>query len=46
MVNACNSRYFALTLDGHPFGADRIDQDVPAGTIEDWTIRNDSAMAH
>jgi FtsP/CotA-like multicopper oxidase with cupredoxin domain len=35
-----------FTIDGRPFDAKRVDQDVTAGAIEDWTIRNNSSMAH
>lgn len=36
----------SFTIDGNPFDAERIDQDVAAGAVEDWTIRNDSSMDH
>jgi FtsP/CotA-like multicopper oxidase with cupredoxin domain len=33
-------------IDGRIFAADRIDQDVEPGTIEDWTFVNDDVMQH
>lgn len=36
----------SFTLDGEEFDADRIDQQVGMGTVEEWTIGNDSPMDH
>ena len=36
----------SFTLDGEEFDADRIDQQVRLGTVEEWTIGNDSPMDH
>ena len=36
----------SFTIDGKTFDADRIDQEVAAGAIEEWTIRNDSSLDH
>lgn len=33
-------------LDGKIFDPDRIDTSVQAGTVEEWTIRNDDVMQH
>jgi FtsP/CotA-like multicopper oxidase with cupredoxin domain len=35
-----------FTFDGREFDADRIDQQVRMGTVEEWTIGNDSPMDH
>ena len=35
-----------FTIDGLEFDADRIDQEVELGTVEEWTIGNDSPMDH
>ena len=35
-----------FTIDGKEFAADRVDQTVPSGTIEQWTITNTSPMDH
>lgn len=36
----------ALGFDGRPFDADRIDQSVATGSVEEWTIRNPTPMDH
>ena len=36
----------AFTIDGQVFDASRVDQQVRAGTVEEWEIRNTSPMAH
>lgn len=36
----------SFTIDGREFDADRVDQEVRLGTVEEWTIRNDSPMDH
>ena len=36
----------SFTIDGREFAHDRVDQEVRAGTVEEWTIRNDSPMDH
>ena len=36
----------SFTLDGVEFDADRIDQQVRLGAVEEWTIRNDSPLDH
>ena len=33
-------------LDGQEYSHDRVDQSVQLGTMEEWTIVNDSPMAH
>jgi FtsP/CotA-like multicopper oxidase with cupredoxin domain len=35
-----------FTIDGRAFDATRVDQDVAAGAIEEWTIINTSPMDH
>ena len=35
-----------FTIDGREFDHSRIDQEVRLGTVEEWTIRNDSPMDH
>ena len=35
-----------FTIDGNEFDADRVDQTVRSGTIEEWTITNTSPMDH
>jgi FtsP/CotA-like multicopper oxidase with cupredoxin domain len=35
-----------FTIDGKEFDADRVDQTVRSGTIEEWTITNTSPMDH
>ena len=36
----------SFTFDGRKFDVDRIDQEVRLGTVEEWTIGNDSPMDH
>jgi FtsP/CotA-like multicopper oxidase with cupredoxin domain len=36
----------SFTIDGKKFAADRVDQTVQSGTIEEWTITNTSPMDH
>jgi FtsP/CotA-like multicopper oxidase with cupredoxin domain len=36
----------SFTIDGKEFDADRVDQTVRSGTIEEWTITNTSPMDH
>jgi FtsP/CotA-like multicopper oxidase with cupredoxin domain len=36
----------SFTLDGREFDASRVDQDVPAGAVEEWELRNTSPMDH
>ncbi|HSJ19441.1 MAG TPA: multicopper oxidase family protein [Nocardioidaceae bacterium] len=36
----------SFTIDGREFAADRVDQAVTAGSVEEWTIHNDSPMDH
>jgi FtsP/CotA-like multicopper oxidase with cupredoxin domain len=36
----------SFTFDGTEFDADRIDQQVRLGTVEEWTIGNDSSLDH
>lgn len=36
----------SFTFDGREFDADRIDQQVRLGTVEEWTIGNDSPLDH
>lgn len=35
-----------FTMDGKLFDPDRVDQDVPFGGVEEWTIANEGHMAH
>jgi FtsP/CotA-like multicopper oxidase with cupredoxin domain len=35
-----------FTSDGLEFDADRIDQEVELGTVEEWTIGNDGPLDH
>ncbi|MGK0716320.1 multicopper oxidase family protein [Leucobacter sp. W1153] len=35
-----------FVLDGREYSHDRVDQTVQLGTMEEWTIVNDSPMAH
>ena len=35
-----------FVIDGRSFDPERIDQDVRAGDVEEWTLRNTSAMHH
>ncbi|MGB5951161.1 MAG: multicopper oxidase domain-containing protein, partial [Ornithinimicrobium sp.] len=35
-----------FTFDGREFDADRIDQSVSVGSVEEWVIGNDSEMDH
>lgn len=36
----------SFTFDGEEFDADRVDQQVRLGTVEEWAIGNDSPMDH
>lgn len=36
----------SFTVDGREFDAERIDQTVEQGTVEEWTLVNDSPMDH
>ena len=36
----------SFTIDGREFDHDRVDQEVGLGTVEEWTILNDSPMDH
>ena len=36
----------SFTFNGQQFDADRIDQQVRLGTVEEWTIGNDSPLGH
>ncbi|MEJ7704391.1 MAG: multicopper oxidase family protein [Geodermatophilaceae bacterium] len=36
----------SFTIDGNEFDPDRVDQEVSVGTIEEWTITNNSPMDH
>ena len=36
----------SFTFDGQEFDTDRIDQQVRLGTVEEWTIGNDSPLDH
>ena len=36
----------SFTFDGQRFDADRIDQQVRLGTVEEWTIGNDGPLDH
>ena len=33
-------------IDGKPFDADRVDQVVELGAVEEWTVVNDSPLVH
>ena len=39
-------RGVGLTIDGREFDAARVDTTVRLGTVEEWTIINDSPMDH
>ncbi len=41
-----DSHGMGFTFDGREFDAARVDQNVKVGSIEEWTIRNDSPMDH
>ncbi|SDM79192.1 Multicopper oxidase [Cryobacterium flavum] len=34
------------TINGQVFSGDRVDLTVASGSVEEWTLRNDSGMAH
>jgi FtsP/CotA-like multicopper oxidase with cupredoxin domain len=36
----------SFTIDGREFDADRVDQSVVPGALEEWTLRNASPMDH
>jgi len=36
----------SFTIDGRPFDAERTDQRVRVGTVEEWTLTNSSPMDH
>ncbi len=36
----------SFTIDGQEFDPNRLDQEVRLGTVEEWTIGNDSPMDH
>lgn len=36
----------SFTIDGRAFDGARIDHEVEQGTVEEWTLRNTSTMAH
>lgn len=36
----------SFTFDGEAFDSDRVDQQVRMGTVEEWTIGNDTPMDH
>ena len=36
----------SFTIDGRSFDHERVDQDVAFGSVEEWTIVNDSPMDH
>ena len=36
----------AFTIDGRAFDPTRVDQTIPAGAVEEWTITNTSPMDH
>lgn len=39
-------RGMSFTIDGRSFDHERVDQEVTFGSVEEWTIRNDSPMDH
>ncbi|PLC11415.1 copper oxidase [Kocuria flava] len=39
-------RMMSFTIDGRPFDAERTDQRVRVGTVEEWTLTNSSPMDH
>lgn len=39
-------RGMAFTIDGREFDAERVDTPVTVGTVEEWTVANDSPMDH
>ncbi len=36
----------SFTIDGKIFAADRVDQEVPFGGVEEWTVANEGHMFH
>ncbi|WP_427136228.1 multicopper oxidase family protein [Pseudarthrobacter sp. S9] len=36
----------SFTINGRPFNPARVDTTVPAGAVEEWTLRNTSPMDH
>jgi suppressor of ftsI len=34
------------SIDGRPYDPQRVDHEIVVGTIEEWTVRNDTAEAH
>ncbi|MFQ4149775.1 multicopper oxidase family protein [Arthrobacter sp. LAPM80] len=40
------SEMMSFTIDGRPFDPARVDTTVPAGAVEEWTLRNTSPMDH
>lgn len=36
----------SFTINGREFDADRVDETVQAGSVEEWTLRNTSPMDH
>ncbi|MCY0903705.1 multicopper oxidase family protein [Arthrobacter sp. H14-L1] len=40
------SGMLSFTINGRPFDPARVDTTVPAGAVEEWTLRNTSPMDH
>ncbi|MEO5781113.1 MAG: multicopper oxidase family protein, partial [Arthrobacter oryzae] len=40
------SGMMSFTINGRPFDPARVDTTVPAGAVEEWTLRNTSPMDH
>ncbi|MCO4239152.1 multicopper oxidase family protein [Pseudarthrobacter raffinosi] len=40
------SGLMSFTINGRPFDPARVDTTVPAGAVEEWTLRNTSPMDH
>ncbi|MCY0905748.1 multicopper oxidase family protein [Arthrobacter sp. H14-L1] len=46
MGGGMGSGMMSFTINGRPFDPARVDTTVPAGAIEEWTLRNTSPMDH
>ncbi|MET3948712.1 FtsP/CotA-like multicopper oxidase with cupredoxin domain [Arthrobacter sp. UYCu512] len=46
MGGGMGSGMMSFTINGRPFDPARVDTTVPAGAVEEWTLRNTSPMDH
>jgi len=46
MGGGTGSGMMSFTINGRPFDPARVDTTVPAGAVEEWTLRNTSPMDH